>query len=181
MKSITSKRYFFIFLFIFYSSICIGDSLKIAYVDLMRALNEVEEGIQEKNKFTKELAIRQKIFNNKREQITKLSEEFEKQNSIMIEEIKQKKLQNIQILNREIQNLYGSMQRYIMEQQQNITGKIFKKMSLIINKIAQKGQYTYILNGTETTVLYGKSQWDLTNEVIRKYNETYKNIANIKK
>ena len=158
-----------------FSIIGFSKPLKIAYIDLRRAVNEVEEGISQKNKFQKELQIRQEEFNKKQKEAEKQQKEFEAQNSLMKEDIKKEKLKNLQKISWEIQEMYSSIRQYMIKQEQKIMINIVKKMSPIINKLAKDGNYTYVLNNIETNVLYAKPQFDLTNEIIRKYNKFHIN------
>ena len=181
MRAVFLKICFSISLCSLFSVISFAESLKIAYIDLRRAVNEVDEGVSAKNEFQKELQIRQEIFNKKQKEAEIQQSKFEKQNSMMKEDLRKEKLQNLQKTSWEIQQMYGAIRQYMIEQEQEIMVNIVNKMSPIINKLASDGNYAYVLNSVKTNVLYAKPQWDLTNELIRKYNKIYADFKKLSK
>ena len=59
---------------------------KIAYVDLQRALNEVEEGKAAKAALKKEFDSKQKALDERKTEFDRLRTDFEKQAAVMSEE-----------------------------------------------------------------------------------------------
>src|SRR6266540_4678138 len=64
---------------------------KIAYVDLQRALNEIEEGKAAKANLKREFDQKQKMLDDKKSEFDRLRGEFEKQAMVMSEQARKDK------------------------------------------------------------------------------------------
>lgn len=149
----------------------------IAYVDLERVVNEVQEGASAKEKLKKELDIKQSVFNEKQEKVKKLQESLSKQGAMIKQAAKDKMMEDLQKEGGEMQQMYAKMQQQLVQSQQEIMANILRKTQPIITELAKSGGYTYVLNRNEgpvPTVLYGPPHLDLTNQVIRNYDAANK-------
>ncbi|MGM0555035.1 MAG: OmpH family outer membrane protein [Myxococcota bacterium] len=143
---------------------------KIGYVDLQRALNEVDEGKKAKKRLEKEFEQKQSKLDKKQKQVKELKEQLD--SSMMLsEEAKQKKAVELQKQLAELQQLYMKMQRDLAKKEAEATQKIFKKMGAIVEDIAQEKDYDLILEKTESSVLYANDGMDLTDELIKRYDK----------
>lgn len=166
------RNILFIISFTIFSTFSFAD-IKIGVIDLERAMNEVNEGASAKSDLKVQFDKKQKILDEKQKEIQKLQADFENQSAIMKPEIKQNKAMELQKKAAETQQLYMTMQQEMMKQQQDIMGAILQKMAGISSTLANEGKYDMILNKSETSVLFAKSSFDLTNEAIRRYDELY--------
>lgn len=144
---------------------------KLGYVDLQRALNEVEEGAKAKSALKKEFDEKQKQLDSKQNELKALKEELDSRGSLMKPEIKQDKLNELQKKLMETQQTYFALQQELSKREQDATGEIFKKMSVIMQTMGEDQGYTLIVE--KSAVLYAKGALDLTNELIRRYNDAY--------
>lgn len=150
-----------------------AEDLKLGFAHLERAINEVDEGVQAKADLKKEFDKKQALLDKKQNEAKALLEDAEKQSAVLSNEAKQKKMMEVQKKGAEVQQLYVNMQQDMMKRQNEVMGGIMQKMNTVLSNIATDGGYTFILNKSESSVLYGKPALDVTNEVIRRYNETY--------
>lgn len=147
--------------------------IKLGFVDLERAINEVDEGSKAKADLKKEFEQKQAVLDKKQNEVKALSEAAESQSAVMKPEARQAKMIEVQKKAGEVQQLYMTMQQEMMKRQNDTMASIVQKMGTIANTMGTEGDYTAILNKTETIVLYSKPHLDLTNELIRRYNEAY--------
>ena len=147
-----------------------GAELKIAYVDVQRALNEVEDGREAKAKLKKEFDQKQRVLDQKQEELKVMKEDFDKQQMMLSAEAKQEKLNDLQKRMLEMQQLYFNLQKELTSREGEMTRGIFERMNRVLNDIAEQENYTLILERNESSILYARSYMDLTNELIRKYN-----------
>lgn len=145
--------------------------VKLGYVDLQRALNEVEEGAAAKKALKKEFDEKQKQLDGKQNELKAIKEELDARGSMMKPEVKQEKLADLQKRLMETQQLYVSLQQELSKREADATGEIFKKMGVIMNTMGEGEGYTLIVE--KSAVLYAKGALDLTNELIRRYNDAY--------
>lgn len=145
--------------------------IKLGYVDLQRALNEVEEGASAKKALKKEFDEKQKQLDTKQNDLKALKEEIDARGSMMKPEIKQEKLNDLQKKLMETQQLYYALQQELSKREGDATAEIFKKMGVILQGMGEGDGYTLIVE--KSAVLYAKGALDLTNELIRRYNDAY--------
>ncbi|QDG54338.1 OmpH family outer membrane protein [Persicimonas caeni] len=148
-----------------------AQDVKIGYVDLQRALSEVEEGKKAKARLKKDFDKKQKMLTDKQEEVKKLKQSLESGAAMMTDEAKRKKAIELQQEMAKLQQLYMEMQRDLAQKETKATQKIFKKMEPILNKIAKEKGYDLILEKTESSVLFAKDSMDLTDELIKRYDK----------
>lgn len=152
-------------------SFAAADDIKLGYVDLQRALNEVEEGASAKKALKKEFDEKQKQLDTKQNDLKTLKEELDARGSMMKPEVKQEKLNELQKRLMETQQLYYALQQELSKREGDVTAEIFKKMGVILQSMGEADSYTLIVE--KSAVLYAKGALDLTNELIRRYNDAY--------
>ncbi len=145
--------------------------IKIGYVDVQRALNEVEDGRDAKAKLKKEFDDKQRMLDEKQEELRVIKEDIDKQSGLLTPEAKQEKLNDLQKKMLELQQMYMNMQKDLQEREGQVTKGIFERMNRVLNQIAEEENYGLILERNESSILYARGHMDLTNEVIRKYND----------
>ncbi|MEE8409846.1 MAG: OmpH family outer membrane protein [Myxococcota bacterium] len=150
----------------------LGEELNIAYVDMGRALNEVEQGKAAKSKLKKEFAAKQKKLDELQNDLKKKQEEFEKRKAMMKESVRQEKLEELQRGFFELQQTYGKLQRELLEQETKVTQGIAAGLRKVIEKIGDRDEYHVIMNIGDT-VLYYKRHRDITDDVVKAYNKQY--------
>ena len=148
------------------------ETKKIAFVDLQRALNEVDEGKKAKTKLKKEFEERQKQLDKRQKELEALKAELEQQ-MMLSEEAKRGKAMNFQQKMYELQQTYMQLQGELAQQEAAATKKIFDKMGKIIEEMAKEKGYDLVLERTESAILFAKDNMELTDELIKRYNKKY--------
>lgn len=144
---------------------------KIGYVDLQRALNEVEEGKKAKARLKQDFAKKQEQLDKKQKEVKALKEQIESGGMMMSQEAKRQKALELQKELAQLQQLYMELQRDLSEKEAKATKGIFDKMRSIIQKIAKEKDYDLVLEKSESAVLYADDSMDLTDELIRRFNK----------
>ncbi len=143
--------------------------IKIAYVDLQRALEETDEGKHAKAKLKADFDKKQKELDQRQEALKKKKADIDKQAAILKPEAMAQKQQELQQEVIQLQETFMRLQKDLQEKEATETGRIFKKMKGVIAQIAQAEGVTFVLEAN-TGILYAPPSMDLTNELIRKYN-----------
>lgn len=150
---------------------------KFGFVDLERAVNEEDEGNRVRAQLKKEFEEKQKILDEKQDELKKMQDAVTGKANMMKPEVKQQKEAEFQRKYAELQQMYMNFQQDMAKRQQEVMGELFHKNSLIIQTLGREGDYTMIFSKSElnpqSAVLYAKPSLDLTNEVIRRYNDAY--------
>lgn len=148
--------------------------LQIGYVNLQRAILEVEEGKRAKNSLRAEFERKQKELSQREAELKKLKDTLEREAGTKNDpslNAKQLEFQNKLV---ELQQIFMKEQQALQASEQKELGAITTKMRKIIDGLGKQGSYTLILEGNDSRLLFAKPHLDLTNEVIRNYNSKHK-------
>ncbi len=148
---------------------------KIAYVDLQRALNEVEEGKAAKANLKREFDQKQKLLDDRKAEFDKLRADFEKQAPVMSEETRREKQGDLEKRGMELQSFFVQLQKELAEREREATRGIFDKMHGLVREIADAEGLSLVV--TAEALVYAQPSLDITNELVRKYNARFKGAA----
>ncbi len=151
-----------------------GADLKIGYVDLRRAVGEVEDGKAAKAQLKKDFDQKQKSLDDMQNELKKMKEELDKQAVVMSEEAKREKQGELDRKFVEMQNKAMQMQGELSGREQELMRSIFDKMAQVVREIADGEGITYVFEKTDAGILHAPAASDLTNELVRRYNAKYK-------
>lgn len=145
---------------------------KLAYVDLQRALNEVDEGKAAKANLKREFDQKQKLLDEKKTEFDRLRSELEKQAMVMSEDARKQRQADLERKGMELQGFFVQLQKELSEREREATRGIFEKMHGIVREIADQEGVSLVMQAE--ALVYGAPALDLTNELVRKYNARYK-------
>ncbi|MBN1114126.1 MAG: OmpH family outer membrane protein [Oligoflexia bacterium] len=147
---------------------------KFAYVDLQMAMESVKEGERVKEKLEKEFKEKQGVLQARESEIKKMSDEYEKKQLVMSEEKKVKEQQNIQKKMMEYRELLQQSQMAMQKRQMDLTKPLVDKMRAVISDVAKAQSVDFVFEKNQGGVLYAKDANDITNDIIKKYNDIHK-------
>jgi outer membrane protein len=137
--------------------------VKIGYVDMQKI-------IMESNHIEK---VKTALIKEKVKEIKKLEEELAKQEAILTPETKEKKKAEYEKLMVEYQKMRKASEEELQKNEAELIQKIVLDIKGVLAGIAQEEGYTAILN--KAVVIYMPNELDLTDRVIRQFNEILKN------
>ena len=147
---------------------------KIAYVDMMRAFTEVEEGRQGLKQLETFKNGKQKVLDEKQTALKAAKEDLDRQGMLIKPEVRQEKLQELQKGMLETQQVFFNLQRELSAKEMEFKVAISQKMQVVIREISERDGYTLVLDSSPGgPVVYGRAGDDITSEVIRGYNGRY--------
>ncbi len=147
-----------------------GDVL-IGYVNLQRAILETEEGKRVFKSLKSTIDEKQKKLSAKETELKALMDKMDKEPAGK-EDPQARKTLNEKLM--DLRQSFMKEQQELQEAERKQLGDLTTKMRKTIETIGQAGGYTLILEGQETRLLFAKTHLDLTNEVIRAYNNKNK-------
>jgi outer membrane protein len=147
------------------------EALRIGYVDLQRALNESEAGKKAKDSFKGEVDRMEASLEKRKSEVEKLKDELEKKGLLLREEERDNLERDYRQKLRDFQRLYDDSQQELKIKDRDLTGRILEELRQVIQDMGEQGNYTVILEGNNTVVLYGAKAIDLTDTVIKTYNQ----------
>jgi len=149
-----------------------AEETKIGVVDMQRALMETEDGRKAKAKLKKEFERKQKELDERSQNLKVKIEDLQKKRTLLPEQTRLQKEGELQQEMQQVQQIYMRMQQDLAKKEQEATRPILQKMTGIIQKIAGEGGFTVILDRTQSGLVFAKPHLDLTNELIRRYNDS---------
>ena len=147
---------------------------KIAYVDLQRALTELEEGRAAKSRLQNMLDSKQKEFDKEQDNIRKEKDLLDKQASAMSEETRVQKQTDLQKKFFDLAQRFEKTKQDLANKERTELQAIFQKMDPIIATIAQREGFTFVFEKTDSGLVYAPPSLDVTNELVRLYNDQHK-------
>ncbi|AKU91518.1 OmpH family outer membrane protein [Vulgatibacter incomptus] len=151
--------------------------VKIGYVDLQRALNEVEEGQVAKARLKTKFEKSQVQLDKEQNALKTRKDELDKKRLAMDEATLRQKAEELDKEFMRVSGLYTKLQKELSDEERQATAEIFAKMRTLIAGLAEKEGFTFVLELNESGLLYGPPSFDLTNELVRLYNSTHKATA----
>lgn len=143
-------------------------NVKVGYVDLNRALNEVAEGKKAKASLEADGKAKQQKLEIKQKELRSLKEELDKQRLILSEEARRDKEGKLQQGLVELQRMSAEFERDFSSKETELTKPIGDKLKQVIAELGKTGGYNVIL--PKEMILYSPEGTDLTDEVIKRYN-----------
>jgi outer membrane protein len=151
--------------------------LKLGYVDLQRAFAEVEEGKAAKAKLEQIRDTKQKEIDKEQEQLKKEKETYEKQLATMTDATRAQQGSELQKKFLDLQQRFEKGRAELSQNERETLSGILAKMQPIITTIAQRDGFTMIFEKTDSGLLFAPASLDVTNDLIRIFNEKNKVTA----
>lgn len=144
--------------------------VKIAVVDMQRAINETEDGRKAKAQLKKLFDARQKTLDKQQNDLKVLKESIEKQKNLYTREVLAKKVEEYQKALVDLQGTYVEYQKELAGKEGELTQDIVARMQEILKRIGQREGYSLILERSESGVVFVPTNLDLTDQLIQRYN-----------
>jgi len=148
--------------------------IKIAFVDLRKALNETNEGKKAMKKLQSEKNKLQKTIDKREKKIMAMQEKIKEQQNILSQEAMQKKVQGYYQAVQELQQSYAQFQQELAQKEMKATQKILVRLEKMVGELGKSKGYTMIYDRSVGAVVWAPSHLDLTDKLIQMYNKKYK-------
>jgi len=150
----------------------VAEELKIGFVDFVKALNESDAGKKAKADLEFLIKSKQTFIDEKGKSIEKIRGELEKQSSVLSEDARKSKEDELERLLREYQRLVADSQNEVKKKEGELTADIIKELRQIVQKYGKDKGYSFIIENAEGLVLYSRENIDITETIIKLYNES---------
>jgi outer membrane protein len=147
---------------------------KAAYVDIQRAVQEVDEGKAAKTRLQAMADKKQKDFEKEQNALKLEFEMYQKQKPTMDDKAAGAKELELQKKLVEFQQKGEKLRLELAESERKELGSIFPKLENLLGQIAQREGLTMVFDRSSSGLAWAPTSLDLTNELIRMYNNQYK-------
>lgn len=159
---------------VLFASAASAAEFKAAYVDIQRAVQEVDEGKAAKSRLQALADQKQKGFEKEQTALKAEVEAFQKQSATMDDKVRSAKEQELQKKTYEVMQKAEKLRQELAESERKELGSIFPKMEQLLGQIAQRDGFTMVFDKSGSGLAYAPPALDLTNDLIRMYNNQYK-------
>jgi len=142
---------------------------KVAVVDIQRVIEDVPEGKKAKAQLTKLRDSRQKEAERRKAELRALKESYESQGLLLNEQKRKEMEATLQQKLLELQKLVVGHEQEVAQQNMALLKTVLPKVQAIVNDIAKEDGFTLVLVNTGQNILYADPKYDITNQVLRRY------------
>ena len=142
-----------------------ADALKVAVVDVQRAVADTEDGLRARANMKKLFESKQQELARKEQELLKQRDDLEKQMRVMSKEAFQKREEDFRRQTIELQAMLETYNKEIFKKQKELTDPIVERVMGNIKRLASQEGYDLIVDRAGAP--YFRSDLDLTDKVIR--------------
>ncbi len=151
--------------------------LKLAYVDVQRALNECEAGKKAKADFRVKVQGVEQSLQSQENEVARLKDELEKKGMLMKPEQRQSLQDEYVNKAKNFERNYKDSKDDLERKDQEMTGMIIHDLAQVIRDVGEKSGYTMVFE--KGSILWGAPGIDITDQVIRTYNGMHVKIGSL--
>jgi len=143
--------------------------LRIAYIDIQRAINECNAGKEAKKVITKELEKVQRSNADKQKELQTMKETLDKQAPMLTPDARAAKEKEFQGKVRDYQRWVDDSQNEMNQKRVEMERNISTALVKVIQKLGADEGYTLILEKNENIVLFASKAIDITDRAIKAF------------
>jgi outer membrane protein len=147
---------------------------RIAFVDIQRVLARSSAGVAAREQLEKEKATMQKQVDTQRVELEKLREEIEKKGQLLSADARREKQDQLERKVRDARRLVDDLQATLQKKDEALLAKVLQDVSGLIQKVGKDRGYAMVLERQRSSILYASPESDLTDDVIRAYDDESK-------
>lgn len=145
--------------------------IRIGFVDVQRVLARSAAGVAAREQLEREKASMQKEVDGRRVDIDRLREELEKKGPLMTADSRREKEEQLERKRRDATRLMDDFQRELAKKEQALAQKVLQEVAGVVERIGKQRAYFMIVERRGAGVLYFSPDADLTEEIIRAYDQ----------
>ncbi len=147
-----------------------ANEFKAAYVDVQRAVQEVDEGKAAKTRLQAVVVERQKALEKEQVALKAEKDAYDKQASTMTDAARRNREEDLQKKFFDFSQKAEKVRTELAEQERKELSSIFPKLEALLGQIATRDSLTMVFDKSNSGLAWAPPALDLTNELIRMYN-----------
>jgi outer membrane protein len=147
---------------------------RVGFVDIQRVLARSSAGVAAREQLEKEKAAMQKQVDSQRAELEKLRDELEKKGQLLSADARREKQETLERKVRDARRLVDDLQGTLQKKEEALLAKVLQDVSGLVQKVSKDRGYTIVLERQRSSVLYAAPDADLTDDVIRAYDDETK-------
>jgi outer membrane protein len=142
--------------------------VKIAVVDLQRAMMQTEDGLRAQATIKKFFDKRQQELDRRQEELGRERDDLGKQSKVLSRAALQRRMELWQRRMIEVQTLFVEYNKELQKKQSELTAPIIRKMFGVVQRIARRRNIDLVVD--KPAAPYARADLDLTDMVVQQYN-----------
>ena len=142
----------------------------VAFIDLQKALNLSNAGVKAKAEIGQQVKKYEAKVAAEQEALSEMKKELEKQAVLLSDDARAKKEREFQQRAKEFQRFTKDIQEELQQKDADFTKRIIDEILKETRKLGKEKGYGVVLEKSESSIIYGDSSVDLTDDVIKAYN-----------
>ena len=147
---------------------------RIAFIDSQRVVARSAAGVAARDALEREKAAMQKKLDGEQAELTKLKEDLEKKGQLLSAEVRKEKQETLERRVRDLRRLVDDFEKDYTKKDRELMGKFLRELSGVVQKVGKDKGFTMIVDARGAGVIYGAPEADLTEEIIRAFDDETK-------
>src|SRR5436309_15735350 len=139
-----------------------GAQLRIAVVDMQRALNECEAGRKAKDQVKAKFEKSQDQLRKQREDLDRLKEDYDRKALVLKEDERHNLEKDLENRSLEFKRKYEDFQRDLKRTDSELTAGIVDELYALVRDYGEKHGYSLVLEASNGALLYNDKATDIT-------------------
>jgi outer membrane protein len=148
-----------------------GNGTKIGVVDVQRVLARSAAGVAAREQLEREKSVMQKEIDTRRQELEKLKEELDKRGALMTADARREKQEVFDRKRRDAARIVDDFQKELEKKEQGLLSRVLQDVSGVIERIGKQRNYYMIVEKRGASVIYAATEADVTDEIIRAYDQ----------
>jgi outer membrane protein len=146
-------------------------AVRVGFIDVQRVLVRSAAGVAAREALEREKAGMQQKMDGKRKELETLRDELEKKGALMTADARRDKQDQLERSRRDTARLIDDLQKELEKKEQQLLARVLQDLSGVIEKVGKERGFYLIVEKRGGAVLYGSPETDLTDEIIRAYDQ----------
>jgi len=158
-----------------------NSATRVGFVDIQRVLARSAAGVAAREQLEKEKATMQKQVDAQRAELEKIRDELEKKGQLLSADARRERQELLERKVRDARRLVDDLQGTLQKKEEAMLAKVLQDVSGLIQKVGKEKGLALVLERQRSSVLYAAADADLTDEIIRAYDDETKKANGTKK
>jgi outer membrane protein len=151
--------------------------MKLAYVDVQRALNECDAGKKAKAEFQGRVTSLEGRLQRQQNEVQALKDQIEKKGMLMNQDQRQNLQDQYVSKLKNFERDYKDSKDELQAKDNEMTSKIVHDLAQVIRSLGERDGYTMVME--KGSILWGTPGIDVTDQLIRAYNQIHVQIGTL--
>ena len=147
---------------------------RVAIVDMQRILARSVAGAAAREQLEKDKATMQRQLDGHKTELERMRDELEKKGQLLSADARREKQDALERKVRDVRRLVDDLQAQLQKKEDALLQKVLQDVAGLIQRLGKEKGYAVVLERQRAGVLYASGDSDLTEDVLRAYDDQTK-------